>query len=34
MSRDLFAHKSKSWDMNSKRVKNARAKGSELGFAV
>ena len=25
MSKDLFAHKSKSWDMNSKRVKNARS---------
>jgi cyclopropane fatty-acyl-phospholipid synthase-like methyltransferase len=25
MSEDLFAHKSKSWDMNSKRVKNARS---------
>lgn len=24
---DLFAHKSKSWDMNSKRVKNAKAIG-------
>jgi cyclopropane fatty-acyl-phospholipid synthase-like methyltransferase len=24
-SKDLFAHKSKSWDMNSKRVKNAEA---------
>ena len=24
-SKDLFAHKSKSWDMNSKRVKNASA---------
>lgn len=23
--KDLFAHKSKSWDMNSKRVKNAKA---------
>jgi len=25
MPEDLFAHKSKSWDMNSKRVKNARS---------
>ncbi|RUM65020.1 MAG: class I SAM-dependent methyltransferase [Sulfurospirillum sp.] len=25
MKKDLFAHKSKSWDMNSKRVQNARA---------
>ena len=25
MDKDLFAHKSKSWDMNSKRVKNARS---------
>ena len=25
MSQDLFAHKSKSWDMNSKRVKNAKS---------
>jgi len=25
MSRDLFENKSKSWDMNSKRVRNARA---------
>ena len=25
MNEDLFAHKSKSWDMNSKRVKNARS---------
>ncbi|MCF6243740.1 MAG: class I SAM-dependent methyltransferase [Sulfurovum sp.] len=25
MSKDLFFHKSKSWDMNSKRVKNARS---------
>ena len=25
MSKDLFAKKSKSWDMNSKRVKNAKA---------
>jgi len=24
-SKDLFAHKSKSWDMNSKRVKNAQS---------
>ncbi len=25
MKKDLFAHKSKSWDMNSKRVQNAKA---------
>ena len=25
MKKDLFAHKSKSWDMNSRRVKNAEA---------
>jgi len=25
MTKDLFAHKSKSWDMNSKRVQNARS---------
>jgi cyclopropane fatty-acyl-phospholipid synthase-like methyltransferase len=34
MKKDLFAHKSKSWDMNSKRVKNAKTIASVIAENV